>query len=57
MKTIDMDYIETPISPPNPSPSTGIDESLLSDKLNTFLNSKKTQPFSKFLARIKRRYY
>lgn len=60
MKTLDMEYIETPIDPLRTSEhysSIGIDDRLLSDKLDTFLRTRKVHPFSKFFVRIKQRYY
>lgn len=57
MKTLNMEYIETPITPSGRSKSSGIDEHLLSDKLDAFLRTRRTQPFTKFFVRIKQRYY
>lgn len=56
MKTLDMKYIETPIDPLRTSEyhnSVGIDEHLLSDKLDAFLRSRKVHPFLRFFIRIK----
>jgi len=52
MKIVDMQYIETPISPSSNSRSSGIDERLLSDKLDIFLRSRKVRHFSKLLKRL-----
>jgi len=52
MKTLNMEYIETPIAPSGRSKSSGIDEHLLSARLDTFLRTRKTEPFTKLLKRL-----
>lgn len=55
MKNLDMEYIETPISPlktSDPLRLNGTTERLLSDKLDTFLRTRRTQPFTKLLKHL-----
>lgn len=55
MKTLNMEYIETPISPlktSDPLQLNGTTERLLSAKLDTFLRTRRTQPFTRLLKHL-----